>query len=135
MANYISTRIFKHRESPDVITKRMKQIEMEGSVSTYTIYKYIGMGLILSMTNETLLEKQKRSKKPTKKLRHLFKRLPKSESIEKRQEHIDDRQEFGHGEMDLVVEPMDGLGFALLTQPYRHIYATLQTHKNIFLHH
>ena len=115
MVKFISERILVHRESPDIVATRMKRMNMVGRVCTKTIYRYIDMGLIQGVTNETLWEKRNRSKKPTKKVRRLFKRLPRSESIEKRPEHIENRDEFGHWEMDLVVGKQGGSGAVLLT--------------------
>ncbi len=115
MVKFISERILVHRESPDIVAARMKQMNMAGRICTKTIYSYIDMGLIEGVTNETLWEKRTRSKRPTKKLRRSFKRLARSESIEKRPEHIENREEFGHWEMDLVVGSQGGSGTVLLT--------------------
>ena len=115
MIKFISEKILIHKESPDVVAARMKQMKMEGRVCTKTIYSYIDMGLIPGVSNETLWEKRKRSNKPTKKLRRSFKRLARAESIEKRPKHIEDRDEFGHWEMDLVVGPQGCSGAVLLT--------------------
>jgi IS30 family transposase len=115
MVEFISERMIVYRESPDIAAARMKKINMDGRVCTKTIYNYIDMGLIEGVTNETLWEKRKRSKKTTKKTKRSFKRLARAESIEKRPEHIEDREEFGHWEMDLVVGPQGGSGTALLT--------------------
>jgi IS30 family transposase len=115
MVNYISQRILVHRESPDIVAARMKQMNMSGRVCTKTIYSYIDMGLIPGVTNETLWEKRNHSSKTTKKIRRSFKRLARSDSIEKRPEHIENRDEFGHWEMDLVVGKQGGTGSVLLT--------------------
>jgi IS30 family transposase len=115
MVEFISERMIVYRESPDIVAARMKEIDMPGRVCTKTIYNYIDMGLIEGVTNETLWEKRKRSKKTTKKTKRSFKRLARAESIEKRPEHVEDREEFGHWEMDLVVGPQGASGTVLLT--------------------
>ena len=115
MVKFISERILVHRESPDIVAARMKQMNMAGRVCTKTIYNYIDMGLIEGVTNETLWEKRNHSNRTTKKIRRSFKRLARSESIEKRPEHIENREEFGHWEMDLVVGSQGGSGTVLLT--------------------
>ena len=115
MMQFISERILVHKESPDVVAARMKQIKMEGRVCTKTIYSYIDMELIPGVSNETLWEKRKKAKKSSSNNRRSFKRLARAESIEKRPKHIEDRDEFGHWEMDLVVGPQRASGSALLT--------------------
>ena len=96
MMKFISDRILVHRESPDIVAARMKQMNMVGRVCTKTIYSYIDMELISGVTNETLWEKRKRFKNISNKPRRTFKRLARSESIENRPRHIEDRDEFGH---------------------------------------
>ncbi len=115
MVKFISTRIVHHRESPDVVAFRMKKMEMTDCVCTKTIYSYIDMGLIDGVSNETLLEKRNRRKQKKHKIRRSPKRLAKGDSIENRPDHIDNREEFGNWEMDLVVGPRKGGGAALLT--------------------
>lgn len=66
-----------------------------------TLYKYIDRGdVFLRVTNRELPFRGKRRKHKTKKVRAA--RVSRGESIEKRPEHINDRSEFGHWEMDLV---------------------------------
>ncbi len=126
MVKFISTRIVRHRESPDVVAFRMKSLGMDDYVCTKTIYSYIDMGLIDGVSNETLLEKRNRRKQKKHKIRRSPKRLAKGTSIEKRPNHIDNREEFGHWEMDLVVGSRKGGGAALLTiveRKTRHLLA------------
>ena len=115
MVKFISTRIVDHRESPDVVAFRMKSMSMIDYVCTKTIYSYIDQGLIDGVSNETLLEKRNRRKQKKSKLRRSPKRLARGTSIEMRPDHIENREEFGHWEMDLVVGPRKGGGAALLT--------------------
>ena len=115
MVKFIRDRMLVHRESPDVVAARMKQLGIKGRVCTKTIYRYIDMGLIQGVSNETLWEKRKRSKNPSRMTRRLFKRLPRANSIEKRPKQIENRSEFGHWEMDLVMGTVGGSRACLLT--------------------
>jgi len=115
MVNFISERILVHKESPDIIAARMKQMNMPGRVSTKTIYKYIDMGLIPGVTNETLWEKRKRAKKSKGSSRRSFKRIARAKCIDERPGYINDRSVFGHWEMDLVVGPKGGSKAVMLT--------------------
>jgi len=115
MAEFIRCRIVEHKESPDVVAHRMKQAGMESAVCTKTLYNYIEEGVIPGVSNESLWEKRKRRKQRRKGLRRLAKRLSKGTSIERRPVEAENREVFGHWEMDLVVGPTRGSNAALLT--------------------
>ena len=103
LVEYIRRRIVDHKESPDVVAFRMKEAGMQGAVCTKTLYNYIDQGLIAGVSNETLWEKRQRRHRTRRGLRRSRKPPQKRESIENRPEHIEQRQEFGHWEIDLVV--------------------------------
>ena len=115
LAEYVGLRITKHKESPDVVAFRMREAQMEGAVCTKTLYNYIDQGLIPGVSNETLWEKRNRRNRPKRSLRRSRKQPQKRESIENRPAHVENREEFGHWEIDLVVGPTAGSNAALLT--------------------
>jgi len=108
-AEAVSTRI-KSGESPDSIVGDMKT-RGEWTVSTPTLYRYIDAGFIPGVTNSDLLEKRKHKHKYSK---VRASRAPAGESIENRPQEINDRNTFGHWEMDCVIGKAKGNGEALL---------------------
>lgn len=83
----------------------MADIALEGrtfktSVCVTTIYSYISKGVFASLTDSDLPDKPKRHRKAKENKKGS--RPPRGESIEKRPEIIDNREEFGHWEMDTV---------------------------------
>lgn len=103
LADYIEKRIADDGYSPEAVLGEIKQKEMtfQTSISKTTLYRYIDMGLFVTITNKELPVKGRRKKK-NKKVRRQA-RANAGDSIEKRPEEIDDREEFGHWEMDTVV--------------------------------
>ena len=103
LANYIEKRIADDGYSPEAVLGEIKQKEMpfQTSISKTTLYRYIDMGLFVTITNKDLPVKGRRKKKNKKVKRQA--RASAGDSIEKRPEEIDDREEFGHWEMDTVV--------------------------------
>ena len=123
-AEFIRCRIVEHKESPDVVAYRMKQVGMEGAVCTKTLYNYIDDKVIPGVSNESLWEKRKRRKQRRRGLRRQAKRLSRGLSIERRPAEAESRETFGHWEMDLVVGPTHGSNAALLTlveRKHRHM--------------
>ena len=66
-----------------------------------TIYRYIDMGLFLNISNKDLYTKRHKRKKKHDRVRPSHNNL-KGTSIEQRPEHVNDREEYGHWEMDTV---------------------------------
>ncbi|MGG4036465.1 IS30 family transposase [Paenibacillus cisolokensis] len=105
-------KILKDHWSPDAIcgyVKAQKQFE-NARVCTKTLYHYIDLGL-LSVKNIDLPLKVSRNTKK-KRIRQHKKVL--GTSIEQRPAHIDEREEFGHWEIDTVLGSR-AKGAALLT--------------------
>lgn len=104
LADYIEKRIAEDGYSPEAVLGEIKQqgMEFQTTISKTTLYRYIDMGLFLTITNKDLPEKS-RKKKKNKKVRKQQARANAGDSIEKRPKEIDSREEFGHWEMDTVV--------------------------------
>jgi transposase, IS30 family len=114
LVEFVRTRIIDQREAPAVVAFRMREAKMAGAICTKTIYNYIDQGLIEGVTNESLWEKRKRRKRQRHTLRRSRKSPTRRLSIEKRPEQVNQREEFGHWEIDLVVGP-SGTKAALMT--------------------
>lgn len=114
LVEFIRTRIIERKEAPAVVAFRMREEKRDGFVCTKTLYNYIDQGLIAGVTNESLWEKRQRRQRQ----RHTLRRSPKTptrrQSIEKRPDRVQQRKEFGHWEIDLVVGP-SGSKAALMT--------------------
>jgi transposase, IS30 family len=111
---YISEKIIEKHRSPDVIWSDMVKEGYPDIVCTKTIYNWIDAGYIPGVTNDNLWEKHKRNKKgKTKKVAKIS--IPMGKSIEDRPFSKDDRTEFGHWEIDLVLGGLKGSKKVLLT--------------------
>ena len=104
LADYIEKKIAEDGYSPEAVLGEIKRegLEFDTEISKTTLYRYIDMGLFQTITNEDLPVKP-RKKKKNKKVRKKQSRANAGESIEKRPDDIDTREEFGHWEMDTVV--------------------------------
>ena len=78
-----------------------EELQFDTTISVTTLYKYIDQGLFLHVTNKDLPVKPHR--KHHKNKVRTAKSAPKGKSIEKRPPEVDEREEFGHWEMDCVI--------------------------------
>lgn len=105
-ANYIEDKIVNEDYSPAAVLGELKAQGREGEFNTTvcvaTLYSYIDKGVFLKLTNKDLPVK-KNKKRGYKKVRKQQSRAAAGDSIEKRPEEIDQREEFGHWEMDSVI--------------------------------
>lgn len=95
--------IVEKQDSPGVVASGMKKDGLEYAVCTKTIYNLIDQGKISGVSNESLWEKSKRKQKRRTLHRKRKRAVPPDHSIENRPESINERQEVGHWEIDLVV--------------------------------
>lgn len=104
LANYIEDKILNEDYSPAAVLGEIraqgKEDEFSTMICTTTLYSYIDKGIFLRLTNKNLPVK-KNTKRKYKKVQKQA-RASAGESIEKRPEEIDNREEFGHWEMDTV---------------------------------
>lgn len=99
-ADFLEQKILKDRYSPAAALAAAKTAGYTTSVCVSTLYSYIDKDVFLHLTNKALWVKSKRKKRASKpKRRVVHEKLP---SIEIRPEYINERQEPGHWEMDLV---------------------------------
>lgn len=103
LAEYIEHKIADDGYSPGAVLGEIKAkgLKFETTISKPTLYSYIDKGVFFTITNKNLPVKRNRKKK-YKKI-HRQARANAGDSIEKRPEEINTREEFGHWEMDTVV--------------------------------
>lgn len=101
LADYLEEKMLRDKYSPAAALASAKAKGFTTSLCVGTIYNYIEWGVFYAMTNNDLWEKPHRRKKaerPERRVSH-----PKFPSIEQRPAYIDERQELGHWEIDLVI--------------------------------
>ena len=105
-ANYIEDKIVNEDYSPAAVLGELKAQGKEGNFKTTicvaTLYSYIDKGIFLKLTNKNLPVK-KNEKRKYNKVKKQQARANAGDSIEKRPEEIEKREEFGHWEMDSVI--------------------------------
>lgn len=102
LAEYIEGKIVDSKFSPEAALAEASKsgIEFKTTISLRTLYRYIDCGIFLKLTNKDLPIKGKK-KKHYKKVR-AQKRASAGESIENRPKDVENREIFGHWEMDTV---------------------------------
>lgn len=115
LARYIEDRIIKDKYAPDAVIGEIKEkdLKFEVSICTKTLYNYIDNEIFVNITNKDLPVKKNKAKGTYRKVKIAHKNL-KGTSIEERPESIDNREEYGHWEMDCVVGKQGGSGAVLL---------------------
>lgn len=111
-ADFLERKILNSHFSPAAALAAARAAGFHTSICIGTLYNYISQGVFYQLTNSDLWEKttrKPRKKQERRKIAH--KKLP---SIEIRPQHINQREEYGHWEMDLIVGPQ-GCKPALLT--------------------
>jgi len=111
-AHFLEVNILTNRYSPAAALAAARKAGFTTSVCTATLYSYIDKGVFLQLTNKALWNKSKRRKRAQRPIRRIV--HPKLPSITDRPQHIADRQEYGHWEMDLIIGKA-GSHSALLT--------------------
>lgn len=100
-AEFLERKIIEDRFSPAAALAQARKEGFATSVCVATLYNYIDHGVFLHLTNKHLWVKSKRKKRgyhPVRRIAH-----PKLPLITERPERANQRLEYGHWEMDLVV--------------------------------
>ncbi len=111
LRKFLETKIKKHKYSPEAALTKAKEEGFEVEITVKTLYNNIDSGEI-DVSRKDLLRKggwKQDKTKPRKAANNL-----KGESIDNRPEAANNRSEYGHWEMDLIVSCKGGKG-ALLT--------------------
>lgn len=105
-ANYIEGKIVDEGYSPDAVIGELRatghERDFSVTICTKTLYNYIDKGIFLRLTNKQLPVKGKK-KRGYRPVARVQKRKRAGKGIEQRPEGIEEREEFGHWEMDSVV--------------------------------
>ena len=103
LAEFIEKKIADEGFSPAAVVGEIKRLGLtfQTEISEKTIYNYIDKGVFLRLERKNLPQKGKRKRK-YEKVKSKPARAPKGESIENRPQEINDRETFGHWEMDCV---------------------------------
>lgn len=103
-ANYLEHRILDDGLSPGAVLGEIKaqgrENEFKTKICERTLYSYIDKGIFLHLTNKDLPVKHKRKYRKVKRQQA---RASAGTSIDKRPISVNDREEFGHWEMDSVL--------------------------------
>ena len=112
--DYVEHMIIEEHFSPDAVIMEIerKQLKFDTKICTRTLYNYIENGYFENLTKEDLPRKGKTQKRSYHRVRRAY-RSGNGLSISERPEEADNREEFGHWEMDCV-EPGKGKGRACL---------------------
>ena len=100
-ADYLERKIVQERYSPAAALAAARKAGYHTRICTATLYSYIEKGVFYQLTNNDLWEKSTRKKRgyrPVKRIAH-----PSLPSIKDRPAEIEQRQDHGHWEMDLVI--------------------------------
>lgn len=103
-ANFLERKILQERYSPAAALAAARRLGFSTQICVTTLYSYISQGVFYQLTDNDLWEKPTRKPRKDKEQRVAHPKLP---SIEQRPEWINDRQEPGHWEMDLVIGPQE----------------------------
>ncbi len=106
LANFLEEKIVKEHFSPEAALAAAKAAGFTTTICRNTLYSYIEKGVFRTLSNKHLHIKghrREKKEKPEPRTPH-----PKLPSIEKRPEKINDRTEYGHWEMDLIVSAKGG---------------------------
>ena len=105
LSQYLEQTIGKEKWSPDAAIGAIKARGLQFTVSlcTKTVYNMIDKGIFISLTNKDLPVKKDGKKRRYKSVRKVALNNKKGRSIEERPAEIEDREEYGHWEMDCVV--------------------------------
>lgn len=101
LCNYIEDRIINGKLSPLAVLGeiKVKGLNFKTSICVSTLYNYIESDVFEYLTIKHLPMKEKNKKRKRK---VTIKRMPRGTSIEERPKEINDRNTFGHWEMDCV---------------------------------
>lgn len=105
-AAFLERKIMEERFSPAAALAAARRDGFTTSISVNTLYSYIDKRVFLTLSNKHLWEKRKKRPKARGQVRCIAHgKLP---SIESRPDSINQRREYGHWEMDLVVSCKGG---------------------------
>jgi len=105
LVRHIENKIKNEKYSPDAVIGeiREKGLSFQVTICTKTLYNYIDAGLFLNIGNKDLPVKKDGRKRKYRQVRKVALNNVKGRSIEERPQEINNREEYGHWEMDCIV--------------------------------
>jgi len=105
LVQYIENKIKDEKYSPDAVIGEIKAkgVSFQVTICTKTLYNYIDAGLFLNISNKDLPVKKDGKKRKYRQTRKVALNNTKGRSIEERPPEVENREEYGHWEMDCVV--------------------------------
>ena len=104
LLHFFERKIRDEKYSPDAaLAAAKKEGGFKTMICTKTLYTYIDNGLFTGISNKNLLVKKNRSKHKYRKIRKVALNNKNGTSISQRDEKVNQREESGHWEIDLVV--------------------------------
>lgn len=100
-ANFLEVTILTNKYSPAAALAAARRAGYQTSICVSTLYSYIDKRIFLHLSNKDLWEKSKRKKRGYQPIRRIV--HPKLPNITDRPEIINQRTEYGHWEMDLII--------------------------------
>lgn len=100
-AAFLEDKIIRDRYSPAAALAAARKANFATTVCTSTLYSYIEKKVFLNLKNKHLWQKSKKKKQTSQRTPRIV--HPKLPSITQRPDYINERQEPGHWEMDLIV--------------------------------
>ena len=105
LVRHIEQKIGKEGYSPDAVIGEIREtgLRFKVKICTKTLYNYIDSGLFLNISNKDLAIKKFGKKRKYRVVHKVALNNRKGRSIEERPEEANNREEFGHWEMDCVI--------------------------------
>jgi IS30 family transposase len=105
LAEHIEHKIREEKYSPDAVIGEIKATGMRFCVTicTKTVYNMIDAGIFLRLSNKDLPVKKAGKKRRYRRVGKVALNNVKGRSIEERPPQVENREEYGHWEMDCVV--------------------------------
>ena len=101
LIDFIENKIIKDKYSPAAALAEARKKGYEVNFCVKTLYNYIDEGLFVKLTNDDLPIKKIGNKRPYHHVRAAY--TQKGKSIEERPEEAENKEIFGHWELDIVV--------------------------------
>ena len=101
LIDFIENKIIKDKYSPAAALAEVRKKGYEVNFCVKTLYNYIDEGLFVKLTNDDLPVKNVGKKRPYHLVRAAY--TQKGKSIEERPEEAENKEIFGHWELDTVV--------------------------------
>lgn len=125
LANFIEKKIKEEKTSPEVIEQKIKQMNFSITLCFKTIYNYIDKEILEVKRKDLVYGNYETKEKEQKEESDYLKPNKEGRTIKDRPKHIENREELGHWEMDLV-EGLKGQ-----KEPYLLVLSERKTRKEI----